>query len=117
MLDYRRVEDLNFDEEAIDAITKAVTNKTSSHYAAKDKYLRLPISEVIDTARCEKLSISYVQVPEDYPKLTFSARCATSAASVHGLGAAGRARLNLVRVQPCAPFICLCRDMGAAVYQ
>lgn len=68
------VEDLSFDEEAIDAITKAVTNKTSSHYAAKDKYLRLPISEVIDAARCEKLSVSYVQVPEDYPKLTFSAR-------------------------------------------
>lgn len=70
------VEDLSFDEDAIDAITKAVTNKTSSHYAAKDKYLRLPISEVIDAARCEKLSVSYVQVPEDYPKLTFSARYA-----------------------------------------
>lgn len=69
-----RAPTLEFGEDVIDAITKAVTNKTSSHYAAKDKYLRLPISEVIDPARCEKLNVSYIQVPADYPKLNFSAR-------------------------------------------
>lgn len=70
-----RAPNLEFSEEVIDVITKTVTNKTSSHYAAKDKYLRLPISEVIDPARCEKLNVSYIQVPADYPKLNFSARC------------------------------------------
>jgi hypothetical protein len=69
-----RAPNLEIGEDTIDAITKAVTNKTSSHYAAKDKYLRMPISEVIDPARCEKLNVSYIQVPADYPKLNFSAR-------------------------------------------
>lgn len=58
----------------MDSVTQTLTNRTSRHNE-RDKYLRCPISD-LDLTNCERCSPSYVRLPADYPKLTFTARYA-----------------------------------------
>lgn len=65
---------LELSDEAVDAFTQALTQRTSRR-SERDKYARCPVSD-LDLSNCERCSPSYVRLPADYPKLTFTARCA-----------------------------------------
>ena len=57
----------------MDVVTTALAGRPAGRGGARGKYAACPINE-LDLSSCERCTASYVRLPADYPKYTFTAR-------------------------------------------